>query len=120
MLETNGSFDISSINTDCTKIVDIKCPSSGASTQNRTENFSCLTERDQVKFVIGDASDYAFAKNLLPLLPEHFKHHHVLFSPVSGVLPLKILAAWILRDRLAVRLHVQLHKIIWPGEERGR
>ena len=29
------------------------------------------------------------------------------------------LAAWILRDRLPVRMQVQLHKVIW-GNEPGR
>jgi len=120
MLETNGSLDISTVNPDCIKIVDVKCPSSGESEQNRTENFSLLTDRDQVKFVIGDATDYDYAKKTLNLLPPHLQQHHVLFSPVSSILTPDILAQWILRDHLSVRLHLQLHKFIWPDVERGR
>lgn len=120
MLETNGSLDISTVNPDCIKIVDVKCPSSGESEQNRTENFSLLTDRDQVKFVIGDATDYDYAKKTLNLLPPHLQQHHVLFSPVSSILTPNILAQWILRDHLSVRLHLQLHKFIWPDVERGR
>lgn len=120
MLETNGSFDLSPVNSGCIKIVDVKCPSSGMSEQNRFENFSFLTDRDQVKFVIGDSSDYDYAKKMLNILPPHFQHHHVLFSPVSSVLSPDILGEWILRDRLSVRLHLQLHKFIWPDVERGR
>jgi len=42
----------------------------------------------------------------------------VLFSPVNGALDATRLAEWILRDRLPVRLQVQLHKLLWgnaPG-----
>lgn len=120
LLETNGSLDISPINPECIKIVDVKCPSSGASEENRIENFSFLTDRDELKFVIGDASDYDYAKKILNVLPRHLQHHHVLFSPISSVLSPDILGDWILRDRLSVRLHLQLHKYIWPNVERGR
>ena len=43
----------------------------------------------------------------------------VLFSPVYRVLDPRVLAEWILEDRLPVRLQVQLHKYLW-GEEAGR
>jgi 7-carboxy-7-deazaguanine synthase len=43
----------------------------------------------------------------------------VLFSPVHGALSPGTLAEWILRDRLPVRLQLQLHKLLW-GDERGR
>lgn len=120
MLETNGSLDLSPVNPGCIKVVDVKCPSSGASEQNRFENFSLLSDRDQVKFVIDNASDYDYAKKIMNDLPPHLQHHHVLFSPVSSALSPDILSEWILRDRLSVRLHLQLHKFIWPDVERGR
>ncbi len=40
----------------------------------------------------------------------------VLFSPVHGVLPGHELAAWILADRLPVRLQLQAHKYIWSAD----
>ena len=43
----------------------------------------------------------------------------VLLAPVQGQLKPADLAAWILRDRLPVRMQVQLHKVIW-GNEPGR
>ncbi|MCB1891466.1 MAG: 7-carboxy-7-deazaguanine synthase QueE, partial [Rhodocyclaceae bacterium] len=43
----------------------------------------------------------------------------VLLSPVAGKLDPKLLAEWVLRDRLPVRVQLQLHKLIW-GAERGR
>ena len=42
----------------------------------------------------------------------------VLLAPVQASSPAD-LAAWILRDRLPVRMQVQLHKVIW-GNEPGR
>jgi 7-carboxy-7-deazaguanine synthase len=43
----------------------------------------------------------------------------VLFSAVHGGLAAGELARWVLRDGLAVRVQVQLHKVLWPGAERG-
>ena len=43
----------------------------------------------------------------------------VLFSPVHGVLDPKDLAAWILEDKLEVRLQLQVHKFIWGPDTRG-
>jgi 7-carboxy-7-deazaguanine synthase len=43
----------------------------------------------------------------------------VLFSPVHGGLPAKELAAWILADKLKVRLQLQAHKYIWGADVRG-
>jgi 7-carboxy-7-deazaguanine synthase len=120
MLETNGSLDISSVDTRCMKILDIKCPSSGESAKNRYENLRLLTASDQVKFVIGDLEDYEFAKKKMGIIPRILCPDHVLFSPVSKTLPLELLAEWILRDNLPVRLHAQLHKMIWPEAIRGR
>jgi len=38
---------------------------------------------------------------------------------VHGILDAKILSEWILQDRLAVRLQLQLHKFIWHPSTRG-
>jgi 7-carboxy-7-deazaguanine synthase len=43
----------------------------------------------------------------------------VLFSPVHGQLDPALLARWILEDGLPVRLQLQLHRLLWPGIERG-
>ena len=43
----------------------------------------------------------------------------VLFSPVHGVLDARVLSEWVLADRLAVRVQLQLHKFIWSPETRG-
>ena len=43
----------------------------------------------------------------------------VLFSPVHGVLDPRVLAGWILEDRMPVRLQLQAHKYIWGADVRG-
>ena len=119
MLETNGSLDISRVDGRCIKIVDIKCPTSGESDKNDLENLKRLGSKDQVKFVIGDRSDYKYAKITMDSISPDFPEEQILFSPVSGGITSSQLAEWILEDNLNVRLHLQLHKIIWPDKERG-
>ncbi len=120
LLETNGSQDIRQVDPRCVRIIDIKCPSSGEADQNKLDNLNHLTQEDEIKFVIGNRQDYEFAKNIIPLTeldkkPLRFIH----FSPVFGRLEPRTLAQWLLEDHLPVRLHLQLHKIIWAPEQRG-
>ncbi len=119
MMETNGSFDISRVDGRCIKIVDIKCPSSGESDKNDLLNLKRLNSNDQVKFVIGCREDYVYAKEIMASIPPEFPKKHVLFSPVSDKMSPALLAGWMLADQLDVRLHLQLHKIIWPDAPRG-
>lgn len=119
MLETNGSLDISRVDDRCMKIMDIKCPGSNENASFNRKNLSHLTPRDQIKFVMQDRKDYEFAKNMLWVISGSVPLHHVLFSPVHGVLNPAELAKWVLWDHLPVRVHLQLHKTIWPNTERG-
>ena len=119
MMETNGSLDISSVDPRCVKIVDIKCPSSLESEKNDQENLKRLSPEDQIKFVIGSRTDYEYAKKYIGLNLPGFPGDHILFSPVSGVMPPARLAEWMLEDSLNVRLHLQIQKIIWPDREKG-
>jgi len=119
MLETNGSLDISRVDGRCIKIVDIKCPTSGESDKNDLGNLKRLGSKDQVKFVIGDRSDYEYAKETIESTCPDIPEEQILFSPVSGGITPSQLAEWILEDNLNVRLHLQLHKIIWPDRKRG-
>ena len=119
ILETNGSLDISIIDGRCVKIVDIKCPSSAESDKNDLNNLKRLSPKDQLKFVIGDRKDYEYAREILKLRSKGFPLSHILFSPVSGKIAPARLAKWIIEDNLRVRLHLQLHKIIWPNILRG-
>jgi len=119
MMETNGSLDISGVDGRCIKIVDIKCPTSSESDKNDLENLKRLNPKDQVKFVIGSRKDYEYAKETIESIHPGFPMDQILFSPVSGEMAPAKLAEWILEDSLNVRLHLQLHKIIWPSKEKG-
>ena len=104
-------------------VMDVKCPGSGMKADKAFANLGLLREQDEVKFVVQNRDDYDFAKRVLAAYGT--KAQTVLFSPVvaahqaSQGLGSAQLAEWILEDRLPVRLQVQLHKLIWPGRERG-
>ena len=119
LMETNGSFDISRIDSHCIRIMDVKCPSSLMDAHNDPDNLGRIGPHDQIKFIIGTQTDYAFALNVLKQIPSDFPRSNVLFSPAFGSLPPSLLAKWILEDGLGVRLHLQMHKVIWPNTERG-
>ena len=120
LLETNGSQDISTVDDRCIRIVDIKCPSSGMEQATYWKNLEFLAAQDQLKFVIANREDYAYAKTVLnnPLINKH-KKLVVNLSPVFNELDLKELATWILEDKLRARLHIQLHKYIWGENAKG-
>ena len=117
-LETGGSIDVCAVDPRVIRVVDLKTPGSGEADRNRFENIDCLTERDQIKFVLCDRRDYEWAAELIARL-DLTARCEVLMSPAHGVLDPGLLADWILADGLAVRLQVQLHKYLW-GDVRGR
>lgn len=116
LVETNGSRDIDSLPDGAVCIMDIKCPGSGEAKQMDWKNIKRLKPGDQVKFVLTDEADYHWAKNHLPKIAENVE---AFLSPVPGRLDPAQLAEWMLGDHLQVRLHLQLHKILWPDGKRG-
>jgi 7-carboxy-7-deazaguanine synthase len=116
-LETSGALDISAVDPRVTVVLDIKAPGSGEAGRNRLENLPLLKPTDQVKIVIADRADYDWARGFVAGhgLAERCE---VLFSPVWGSLDARMLAEWILADRLPVRFQLQLHKLLW-GEAPG-
>lgn len=119
MLETNGTVDTGEIDKRSMKIIDIKCPSSKESKKNNITNLKRLTNKDQIKFVIGTREDFKYAKNILEIHRPELPAGNILFSPVFPVLSAEKLAKWILEDNLNVRLQLQIHKLIWPDKEKG-
>jgi len=117
-LETSGALDVSAVDKRVMKILDIKTPASGEMEKNLWSNLSALDEHDEIKFVLCDEADYIWA---MKILAEHnlADRCEVLFSPAQGQLSPTDLADWILRDRLPVRMQLQLHKILW-GNVAGR
>ena len=57
LLETNGAHDISGVDPRVHRIMDLKTPGSGECARNRESNISLLTQRDEVKLVIGSRED---------------------------------------------------------------
>jgi 7-carboxy-7-deazaguanine synthase len=125
LLETGGHHSIEHVPPGVIRIVDVKCPGSGESEKMDWENLKRVTATDQVKFVIKDRADYEFARDIVNGVgtthgsPLRDRVDAVLFSPVHGVMDAKELAAWILADRLPVRLQLQAHKFIWGADVRG-
>lgn len=120
-LETGGALDVAGVDRRVMKVLDIKTPGSGEVGRNRWDNLQHLAAGDQLKFVICDRGDYEWARRQV-LERDLVARCEVLFSPAAGVAgapPARELAEWILADRLAVRLQVQLHKLLW-GDVPGR
>ncbi len=118
-VETNGSLDISVLPYPVARIMDLKTPSSGMADKNRWANLALLRQNDEVKFVIADRMDYEWAKAAVGGNDYPAAIVTSLFSPAAGRLEAGELAAWILADRLDVRLNLQQHRYVWPDVERG-
>lgn len=117
LVETNGTVPLSGLDRRAVKIMDVKCPGSGEAGKTAWENFSLLTPRDEVKFVLTSEEDYRYA---LDVLKTHRRERNfgVLFSPASGLLPPERLAGWMVGDRLDARFQLQLHKLVWGPDRR--
>ncbi len=117
-LETSGALDIAGVDARVVKVLDIKTPGSGEADKNLWSNLGALSMRDEIKFVLCDEADYHW---VVQVLQEHrlVEKCGVLFSSAAELLSPTVLAGWILRDHLQVRLQVQLHKLLW-GDATGR
>ncbi len=118
LLETSGAVDIAPVDPRAHVIVDIKCPGSGMTDRMHWPNLSQLAAKDEAKFVLADRVDYDWAREILARY-DLASRCTVLFSPVFGALDMRLLAEWILADRLPVRFQLQMHKYIWTPDMRG-
>ncbi len=118
LIETNGSMSIRGMDSRAIVIMDIKTPRSGEADKLNVENIGLLKKTDEVKFVITGREDYLWAKDMLERYSLD-KRCPVLFSPACGVLNPDTLASWIIKDRLPVRLNLQMHKYIFGMDKRG-
>ena len=136
LVETSGALDISGVDPRVRRIMDLKCPSSGEADCNRFENIAHLKATDEIKFVIGTVEDYEWAKAqiqshkldaICPLLMSWVhplqagQQDKALKRVPPGQTPItrQQLVERIIADALPVRFQAQLHKIIWPPEQRG-
>ena len=136
LIETSGAHDISAIDPRVRRIMDLKCPSSGEVDRNHWENLKHLKAADEIKFVIGTREDYDWAAEQInkhhlaavcpllmswvqPLMPEQQDKSLKRVPPGQTPISRRDLAERIIADALPVRFQAQLHKIIWPAEQRG-
>jgi 7-carboxy-7-deazaguanine synthase len=119
LIETSGERYLGELPRDVVKVMDIKCPGSGEGGTLHPKNLQALDHKDEIKFVLADEKDYLWARDFLRENRLIEIVNTVIFSPVFGELEPRALSEWVLRDRLPVRLGLQLHKFIWEPETRG-
>lgn len=136
LVETSGNPDIGVLDPRVRRIMDLKTPSSGESGRIRWENLPLLRPTDEVKFVIATREDYAWTRSIITEhqlagrcalllswaapLAAHQRDKSLKAVP-EGHTPLTrtALAEAIIADRLPVRFQLQMHKFIWPPDQRG-
>ena len=99
-------------------ILDVKTPGSGESDKMCWANLERLGPRDAVKFVVTDERDYQWAREIIREKRARRALPRARLAVVRPGAP-KELVAWMLRDRLPARLNLQIHKYVWPPDERG-
>lgn len=136
LIETSGALDISGVDSRVRRIMDLKCPSSGEVARNRWENLKHLRAADEIKFVIGTQEDYEWAKSQIathslaarcpllfswvaPLAPHQQDKSLKTVPPGQTPISRQRLVEQIIADALPVRFQLQMHKIIWPPDQRG-
>ena len=119
LVETGGHVSLANVPLSVRKIMDVKCPGSGEAHRMDWSNLDRLSPIDEVKFVIRDRADYEYARDVVSTHELDRKVAAVLFSPVHGVLDPRTISEWVLADRLAVRVQLQVHKYIWDPQTRG-
>jgi 7-carboxy-7-deazaguanine synthase len=131
LLETSGERPLDAVPKAVHKIVDVKCPGSGEGGTFRMGNLERLTPQDEIKFVLVDRGDYEFARDFTRDHGLENKVRSVIFSPAfrkdpsrerdssNCLLDPRLLAEWIVADKLNVRLGLQIHKFIWEPATKG-
>jgi 7-carboxy-7-deazaguanine synthase len=121
LVETNGSFDRSVLDSNAAAIIDVKTPSSGMEKSFCFDNLKNFQHRDEFKFIISDRNDFDYAvdfvkKHFLSLTGSEKKVPALIFSPAAPAMDYEILAKWIIEANLPVRMQLQMHKIIWGNK----
>jgi 7-carboxy-7-deazaguanine synthase len=131
LIETSGERKLAHVPKQVIKIVDVKCPNSGAADTFDLDNLQALQPHDEVKFVLSDRADYEFARDFVNHHKLATRVHAVLFSPAfrkdaTGardashcLLDPQELALWMLEDDVPARLGLQIHKFIWDPAVKG-
>jgi 7-carboxy-7-deazaguanine synthase len=119
LVETSGEADVAGVDRRVHKVMDLKCPGSGESHRNRWSNLEHLGPGDEVKFVLADRADYEWMRAVVRERRLAERTPNLLASTVFGKLATRDVVKWVLEDKLAVRVQLQMHKYVWPPEQTG-
>jgi 7-carboxy-7-deazaguanine synthase len=105
-IETNGTISFHDIPGEVQVCMDVKCPSSGES--SNITLLSTLKPTDSVKFVVSTDEDLSFTEKIISANPTKAE---IFISPVYGT-SYRHVADYILSRNLPARMQLQLHKFI--------
>lgn len=117
-VETNGSIvpPIGS-NDSLFYTMDYKCKSSGMNKLVSWEALSTLTDKDVLKFVVGNKEDLDEARSVITRLNTNAS---IYISPVFGQIEPRDIVEYILEHKMShCRVQLQLHKFIWDPNQKG-
>lgn len=119
-IETNGTIPIMNFNLpNCHFVADWKSPSACVSDEFCFANLKeYRIGLDCIKFVVA-REDLDWLRNCLRIIEKINPFLSMYVSPQFGKIELSELADFILRNRLPLKMSLQLHKIIWSDKERG-
>lgn len=121
-IETNGSVDLTPFHKLTFRpsfTMDYKCPDSMMESFMLPDNFLLLKRNDTVKFVVSSTRDLFKAKEITSKF-QLTKRCHVYLSPVFGRIEPKDIVLFMQEHHWNdVRMQLQMHKFIWPPEQRG-
>ncbi len=136
LIETSGSMDTGDVPPAVRVILDIKCPSSGEAEKCLVSNIRRLRPTDEVKFVVATREDLEFMEKSIrehdlsarcqvlvswasPLMDSQFdpslKRVPESMNPVSR----REVVDFLLDRRIPARFQLQMHKFIWPPDQKG-
>lgn len=121
-IETNGSIDL----TPFAKLqhapsftMDYKLAGSGMEDKMNRKNFSLLTIKDTVKFVVGSREDLERSAQIIEE-ENLLGRTAIYFSPVFGRIEPEEIVNFLMERKLNdVRVQLQLHKFIWDPDRKG-
>ena len=120
-IETNGSIDISTFSCLAKPpsfTMDYKLPGSLMEASMLISNFSYLTMKDTIKFVVGSIEDMDRAREIIGRM-ELTRRCHVYLSAIYGKIKLEDVVEYMKEHKMNhVVLQLQMHKVIWTPDKR--
>ena len=134
-IETNGAVplfkeqEVEKVRKNLHYVIDYKTISSGMNKKDLlTENINLLNETDEIKFVIGNLTDYEGVLEVIEKNKEEISKKKItlLFGcvfeeiqPDELVEMLKEKNDYFVNNNIKYKFYLQIHKFIWDPNERG-